>query len=80
MHAKVSPKPRRLRFFAHAANSPTCALAAGETIDHHLLKLELANAARTTGAHAELEVRGPEGDWRAGHARPRPGTWNARGS
>ncbi|MFD7687796.1 RNA methyltransferase [Streptomyces sp. NPDC059781] len=30
-----------------------------------MLKLELAAAARDAGAHAELEVRGPEGAWRA---------------
>ncbi|KIZ17586.1 hypothetical protein [Streptomyces natalensis] len=32
---------------------------------HHLLKLELTAAVRDAGAHAELEVRGPEGVWRA---------------
>ncbi|WP_234389955.1 RNA methyltransferase [Streptomyces sp. MMG1533] len=32
---------------------------------HHLLKLELAAAAREAGVYAELEVRGPEGAWRA---------------
>ncbi|MZD19172.1 MULTISPECIES: RNA methyltransferase [Streptomyces] len=62
MHAKRSPSG--LRFFAHAPGAPECALA-GETLAHHLLKLELAAAARDAGAHAELEVRGPEGAWRA---------------
>ncbi|MGW2051968.1 competence protein CoiA family protein [Streptomyces sp. NPDC001858] len=62
MHAKRSPSG--LRFFAHAPGAPECSLA-GETLAHHLLKLELAAAARDAGAHAELEVRGPEGAWRA---------------
>ncbi|MGW0670677.1 competence protein CoiA [Streptomyces sp. NPDC002746] len=62
LHAKVSP--HGLRFFAHDPGSPTCALA-GESMEHHLLKLELATAIRAAGHHAELEVRGPDGDWRA---------------
>ncbi len=62
MHAKRSPSG--LQFFAHAPGAPECALAK-ETLAHHLLKLELAAAARDAGAHAELEVRGPEGAWRA---------------
>lgn len=62
MHAKTS----RLgfRFFAHAPGAPKCALAL-ETLAHHLLKLELSNAARDAGAHAEMEVRSPDGTWRA---------------
>ncbi|WP_234432719.1 RNA methyltransferase [Streptomyces sp. MUSC 125] len=62
MHAKRSPSG--LRFFAHAPGASECSLA-GETLAHHLLKLELATATRDAGAHAELEVRGPEGAWRA---------------
>ncbi|GAA1141611.1 competence protein CoiA family protein [Streptomyces javensis] len=62
MYAKRSPSG--LRFFAHAPGAPECALA-GETLAHHLLKLELAAAARDVGVHAELEVSGPEGAWRA---------------
>ncbi|MFB7763600.1 competence protein CoiA family protein [Streptomyces xiamenensis] len=62
MHAKVSRTG--LRFFAHSPGAPQCSLAA-ETLAHHLLKLELASAAREAGAHAELEVRGPDGAWRA---------------
>ncbi|MGP8303612.1 competence protein CoiA [Streptomyces inhibens] len=62
LHAKVSRYG--LRFFAHDPGSPTCALA-GESMEHHLLKLELATAVRAAGHHAELEVRGPDGDWRA---------------
>ncbi|MGW1802986.1 competence protein CoiA family protein [Streptomyces sp. NPDC001984] len=62
VHAKRSPNG--LRFFAHAPGAPECA-AAGESVAHHLLKLELAAAAREAGAHAEMEVRGPDGAWRA---------------
>ncbi|MFE0774336.1 competence protein CoiA [Streptomyces sp. NPDC058861] len=62
VHAKVSRYG--LRFFAHDPGSPTCALA-GESMEHHLLKLELTTAVRAAGHHAELEVRGPEGVWRA---------------
>lgn len=51
MHAKVSRNG--LRFFAHARGAPDCALA-GESIAHHLLKLELASAAEAAGAHAEM--------------------------
>ena len=62
MYAKTS----RLgfRFFAHAPGAPTCALAL-ETLAHHMLKLELSNAARDAGSHAEIEVRSPDGTWRA---------------
>lgn len=64
MHAKHSQAG--LRFFAHAANAPACQIARdGESVAHHLLKLELLTAARDAGAHAELEVRGPDGSWRA---------------
>ncbi|MFD7736673.1 competence protein CoiA, partial [Kitasatospora phosalacinea] len=62
MHAKLSPT--RLRFFAHDSGSPTCALA-GESMEHHLLKLQLAGAVRAAGWVAELEVRAPDGTWRA---------------
>jgi hypothetical protein len=62
MHPKVSRNG--LRFFAHAPGAPSCALAL-ETLAHHLLKLELANAARNAGADAEMEVRSPDGTWRA---------------
>ncbi|MFE2149290.1 hypothetical protein ACFXAO_04575 [Streptomyces lavendulae] len=44
-------------------NAP-CA-PAGESMEHHLLKLELATCIGAAGHHAELEVRGPDGDWRA---------------
>jgi competence protein CoiA len=70
MFAKVSRNG--LRFFAHAPGAPSCALAL-ETIAHHMLKLELANAARDAGAHAEMEVRGPDGTWRADVLASDPG-------
>jgi hypothetical protein len=64
MHAKTSRSG--LRFFAHAPHAPDCEIARqGESEAHHLLKLELASAARDAGAHAELEVRAPDGSWRA---------------
>jgi len=62
MYAKISLAG--LQFFAHAPGAPTCSLGL-ESVAHHLLKLELANAARDAGAHAELEARGPDGAWRA---------------
>ncbi|MFI6731271.1 competence protein CoiA family protein [Streptomyces sp. R-74717] len=70
LRAKVSPTG--LRFFAHAPGAPECA-AAGESMAHHLLKLELAAAARAAGADAEMEVRGPEGTWRADVMASDPG-------
>ncbi|WP_369252116.1 competence protein CoiA family protein [Streptomyces sp. R41] len=60
MHAKVSP--RGLRFFAHDQLNPDCAHN-GESIEHHLLKTELANHVRAAGWHAQLEVSGS--GWRA---------------
>jgi Competence protein CoiA-like family len=73
MFAKVSRNG--LRFFAHAPHAPNCALAL-ETLAHHMLKLELANAARDAGAHAEMEVRAPDGAWRADVlASDQGGTW-----
>ncbi|MGW0908692.1 competence protein CoiA family protein [Streptomyces sp. NPDC002853] len=62
MYAKTSRSG--LRFFAHAPGAPACALGL-ESVAHHLLKLELATAAREAGAHAELEFPGPGGAWRA---------------
>ncbi|MGW1675462.1 competence protein CoiA family protein [Streptomyces sp. NPDC002324] len=64
MYAKTSE--RGLKFFAHAPHAPDCEIARqGESEAHHLLKLELASAARDAGADAELEVRAPDGSWRA---------------
>ncbi|MFE9559349.1 hypothetical protein ACFYOD_38730 [Streptomyces sp. NPDC006703] len=70
MYAKTSPNG--LHFFAHAPGVPHCALAE-ETVHHHLLKLELATAARAAGAQAELEVRGPAGTWRTDVLATDPG-------
>ncbi|MFB6984647.1 competence protein CoiA family protein [Streptomyces sp. NPDC056297] len=62
LRAKVSP--RGLRFFAHLPGAQACALAE-ESMAHHLLKLELATAARAAGWTAALEVSGPGRTWRA---------------
>ena len=73
MHAKVSRNG--LRFFAHAPHAPNCATAL-ESLAHHMLKLELSNAARDAGAHAEMEVRSSDGTWRADVMASDPGgTW-----
>ncbi|WP_455713857.1 competence protein CoiA family protein [Streptomyces vinaceus] len=66
------PPSRQLRFFAHAPGAPKCALAE-QSPAHHLLKLELVAAAREAGAHAELEVRGPDDAWRANVLASDPG-------
>jgi competence protein CoiA len=60
MTARVSS--RGLRHFAHRAAALDCPTL-GETIHHHLLKIELAAAIRAAGWHAELEV--PGNGWRA---------------
>lgn len=75
MYAKTSE--RGLKFFAHAPHAPDCEIARqGESEAHHLLKLELASAARDAGADAELEVRAPDGSWRADVLASDPaGTW-----
>ncbi|MEV7123774.1 competence protein CoiA family protein [Kitasatospora griseola] len=75
VHAKISYSG--LRFFAHAPRPPHCEIALqGESEAHHLLKLELAGAARDAGAHAELEVRSADGSWRADVLAADPaGTW-----
>ncbi|MER7983829.1 competence protein CoiA family protein [Streptomyces sp. NPDC095817] len=57
--------PRGLRFFRHAPRAPRCSMLGGESIEHHLLKLELAHAARAAGFHAEFEVAAPDRSWRA---------------
>ncbi|MFC9238593.1 competence protein CoiA family protein [Streptomyces decoyicus] len=72
MYAKTSRSG--LRFFAHAPHAPDCEIARqGESEAHHLLKLELASAARDAGAHAEMEVRAPDGSWRADVLATDPG-------
>jgi len=65
VHAKLSPKPRCLRYFAHDRGRVSECQLTNESIEHHLLKLELATAIRDAGWHAELEVRAPDGSWRA---------------
>ncbi|MFF7886170.1 hypothetical protein ACH40F_32660 [Streptomyces sp. NPDC020794] len=45
----------RLRHFYHQVRPPDCELA-NESAEHHLLKLELAMAARAAGWSSELEV------------------------
>ncbi|MFH8387524.1 competence protein CoiA [Kitasatospora sp. NPDC018058] len=62
VHAKVSPTG--MRFFSHDRGSPACALAQ-ESMEHYLTKLQLAHAIRAAGWYAELEVRAPDGSWRA---------------
>lgn len=78
MYAKTSRAG--MRFFAHAPHAPDCEIAReGESEAHHLLKLELAWAARDAGAHAELEVRTPDGSWRADVLASAPdGSWCRR--
>ena len=67
----------RMRFFAHTPHAPDCEIAReGGSEARHLLKLELAWAARDAGAHAELEVRAPGGSWRADVLASAPdGSW-----
>ncbi|MER5617602.1 competence protein CoiA family protein [Streptomyces sp. NPDC002215] len=52
------------RHFYHRTKPPTCSLA-NESLEHHLLKLELVTCARAAGFQAELEVAAPTGEWRA---------------
>lgn len=53
-----------MRFFAHdPERRPDCP-AALETMEHHLLKLELATAVRSLGWRAELEATRPGASWR----------------
>ncbi|MEU1812984.1 competence protein CoiA family protein [Micromonospora aurantiaca (nom. illeg.)] len=63
VHAKVSA--RKLRYFAHDPGRPADCTWLNESLEHHLLKLELATAIRAADWHAELEVRAPDGTWRA---------------
>ncbi|RKR88437.1 competence protein CoiA-like protein [Micromonospora pisi] len=63
VHAKVSA--RKLRYFAHDPGRPADCAWLNESLEHHLLKLELATAIRAADWHAELEVRAPDGTWRA---------------
>lgn len=63
VHAKRSP--RRVRYFAHDPGKPRPCSLSNESMEHHLLKLELATAIRTADWHAQLEVSAPDGTWRA---------------
>ncbi|MFI2437385.1 competence protein CoiA [Streptomyces sp. NPDC018693] len=60
--ARVSP--HRARHFYHQVRPHDCELA-NESPEHHLLKLELAVAARAAGFRAELEVCNEARTWRA---------------
>ncbi|MBB4929113.1 competence protein CoiA family protein [Kitasatospora kifunensis] len=52
------------RHIYHRVKPPSCSLA-NESLEHHLLKLELVTLARAVGFRAELEVGDPAGLWRA---------------
>ncbi|MFF4084543.1 competence protein CoiA family protein [Streptomyces sp. NPDC001777] len=52
------------RHLYHRVKPPSCSLA-NESLEHHLLKLELVTLARAVGFRAELEVGDPAGLWRA---------------
>ncbi|MFE7429799.1 competence protein CoiA [Streptomyces sp. NPDC057545] len=54
----------RVRHFYHQVRPLDCELA-NESPEHHLLKLELAMAARAAGWRAELEVSSETRNWRA---------------
>ncbi|MFE1437257.1 competence protein CoiA [Streptomyces sp. NPDC058739] len=54
----------RVRHFYHQVRPQDCELA-NESAEHHLLKLELALAARAAGWRAELEVSSDARNWRA---------------
>lgn len=59
--ARVSQ--HRARHFYHQVRPQDCELA-NESPEHHLLKLELAMAARAAGWRAELEVSSESRNWR----------------
>jgi competence protein CoiA len=63
VHARRSS--RQLRHFAHNPGRPQDCAWLNESLEHHLLELELATAIRTVGWHADLEVRASDGSWRA---------------
>lgn len=63
VHAKVSA--RKLRYFAHNPGRTADCAWLNESLEHHLLKLELATSIREAGWNAQLEVRAPDGSWRA---------------
>ncbi|MFF8309931.1 competence protein CoiA family protein [Streptomyces lydicus] len=63
---QVFPRVSQLgtRHLYHRTRPPSCSLA-NESLEHHLLKLELVTCARAAGFRAELEVAAPTGEWRA---------------
>ncbi|WP_331743210.1 competence protein CoiA family protein (plasmid) [Streptomyces sp. NBC_00868] len=63
LHAKLSPQ--RVRFFCHDPGQPNSCTLAHESMEHHLLKLELAGAIRDAGWYAQLEVAALDRSWRA---------------
>ncbi|MFF9638722.1 competence protein CoiA family protein [Streptomyces bacillaris] len=62
VHARLSKLDTRHLY--HRTKPPTCSLA-NESLEHHLLKLELVTCARAAGFRAELEVAASTGEWRA---------------
>lgn len=62
VHARLSKLDTRHLY--HRTKPPSCSLA-NESLEHHLLKLELVTSARAAGFRAELEVAAPTGEWRA---------------
>ncbi|MFF4741305.1 hypothetical protein ACFY2W_36290 [Streptomyces sp. NPDC001262] len=63
-----------LWFLRHAAGAPDCAARLGESMQHHLLKMELAAHVRAVpGWSAEYEVSSPDGSWRADVLATGPG-------
>lgn len=63
VHAKHSP--RRVPYFSHDPGRPPKCELSNESWEHHMLKLELADAIRGAGWYAELEVPAEDGSWRA---------------
>ncbi|MGW2203152.1 competence protein CoiA family protein [Streptomyces sp. NPDC001774] len=61
-----------LPHFAHRRRTPDCPLA-GESVEHLLLKSDLATAARAAGWDAVLEAAAPHGAWRADVLAVSPG-------
>ncbi|MBM9624787.1 competence protein CoiA family protein [Streptomyces zhihengii] len=63
VHAKLSPP--RVRFFCHDPGRPDTCTLRHESMDHHMLKLEMAGAIRDAGWYAQLEVAADDRSWRA---------------
>ncbi|MDT0467966.1 MULTISPECIES: competence protein CoiA family protein [Streptomyces] len=62
IHARLSKLDSR--HFYHRTKPPSYSLA-NESLEHHLLKLELVTCTRAAGFQAELEVAAHTGEWRA---------------